>query len=157
MTFIRTVTNDKTLHPQVARVASHTPQAVRRVASTGVAPMHQLPLSASRNAGPAGVYVYSPTRRVPQLASAAPHHASLCQRSSVARSFALSHKCPSNFVHPFGSEILEDFSIRFRRGRSYIVTTTLQMMFDSFSHARYIRPTTRDLLCGPGLPPIPAI
>ena len=42
---------------------------------------------------------------------------------SRSRSFALITKVPL-FAHPFGCHILEGFSIQFRRGLFYLVTTS---------------------------------
>ena len=61
--------------------------------------------------------------KAPPLPSVATHPASLVQRSSVAHVPAHSSTNVLSFAHPFGCDILEDFSIRFRRGRFYIVTT----------------------------------
>ena len=61
--------------------------------------------------------------KAPPLASVATPRALLFQRASVAPALSDSSTNVLPFVHPFGSDILEDFSIRFRRGLSYPVTT----------------------------------
>src|SRR5215213_312482 len=60
---------------------------------------------------------------VPQLLSVAALRASLFQRSSAARAPSRSSSNVPPFAHPFGYGILEGFSIRFRRGLFYLVTT----------------------------------
>src|SRR5215217_1603121 len=59
----------------------------------------------------------------PPLSSVAARHASLFQRSSAARAPSRSSSNVPPFAHPFGCAILEGFSIRFRRGLFYLVTT----------------------------------
>src|SRR5215216_3694903 len=59
----------------------------------------------------------------PPLLSVAARRASLFQRSSAARAPSRSSSNVPPFAHPFGCSILEGFSIRFRRGLFYLVTT----------------------------------
>src|SRR5687768_1570186 len=73
----------------------------------------------------------TPVGKVPLLPFAATRLASLVQRSSVALAPACSSAIVLPFVHPFGSDILEDFSIRFRRGLSYPVTTREAEIIDN--------------------------
>src|SRR5215217_2991345 len=66
----------------------------------------------------------------------ATHHASLWQRSSAARAPSHSSTSVLSFVHPFGCDILEGFSIQFRRGLFYIVTTQNKLLIDMRSKHR---------------------
>src|SRR5215218_2064403 len=66
----------------------------------------------------------------PPLLSVAALRASPFQRSSAARAPSRSSSNVPPFAHPFGCDILEGFSIRFRRGLFYLVTTKLSEVID---------------------------
>src|SRR5258705_13174236 len=65
------------------------------------------------------------------LLFAATRRASLWQRSLAAHVPSHSSTNVLSFAHPFGCDILEGFSIQFRRGLFYIVTTAANDAFDS--------------------------
>src|SRR6185295_5938565 len=70
-------------------------------------------------------------RKAPPLLSAATHPASLWQRSLAAHVPSHSSTMVLSFAHPFVCDILEGFSIQFRRGLFYIVTTQANFSIDT--------------------------
>src|SRR5215207_8989343 len=74
----------------------------------------------------------------PRLLSVAARRASLFQRSSAARAPSRSSSNVPPFAHPFGCDILEGFSIRFRRGLFYLVTTRIPTQIDTDRSFNYL-------------------
>ena len=65
------------------------------------------------------------------LPFAATLRVSLWQRSLAAHVPSHSSTIVLSFAHPFGCDILEGFSIQFRRGLFYIVTTCESLLLDT--------------------------
>src|ERR1051325_3898827 len=73
----------------------------------------------------------TPAGKAPPLPFAATHRASLWQTPSAAPVPSHSSTNVLSLAHPFGCDILEGFSIQFRRGLFYIVTTPRGFFIDS--------------------------